>query len=73
MWNIKKSASSEEEVVATTSGNNRLMMNPYELTKRELMNKLKFFGIYIGAIVIVPRLLRALGVMAPLGIPLTRK
>ena len=69
MWNIKKA--SEEEVVASSSS--RMMMNPYELTKRELLNKLKFFGVYLGAIVLAPRFLRALGFLQPLGIPLTRR
>ena len=50
-----------------------MMMNPYEITKQELVKKLKFFAIYVGSIVLVPKLLRSLGFLAPLGIPLTRR
>lgn len=65
MWNIKKSQSSEEAPAR--------MLNPYEATKQELYKKLKFFGIYIAGIVVIPKLLRSIGLLEPLGIPLTRK
>ena len=69
MWNIKK-ASPEE---ASSSSRPSLMMNPYEVTKQELLKKLKFFGFYIAGIVVVPHLLRSVGLLEPLGIPLTRR
>jgi hypothetical protein len=70
MWNIKK-ASPEE--ASSSSARPSLMMNPYETTKQELMRKLKFFGVYIASMVIVPQLLRSVGLLEPLGIPLTRR
>ena len=77
MWNLKKAASEEEGVVSTrpasSSRGPSMMMNPYEITKQELVRKLKFFAIYVGSIVLVPKLLRSLGFLAPLGIPLTRR
>lgn len=49
-------------------------MNPYEVTKAELFRKIKFFAVYLGGVVVVPEILRALGVMEPLAeIPLTRR
>lgn len=69
MWNIKKAQSSEE----TGSKQPSLMMNPYEITKQELFKKVKFMAIYVAGIVIVPKLLRSLGFIEPLGIPLTRR
>jgi hypothetical protein len=69
MWNIKKAQSSEETGTKQPS----LMMNPYEITKQELMKKIKFMAIYVTGIVVVPKLLRGLGFIEPLGIPLTRR
>lgn len=77
MWNIKKS--SEEETVAkpssrAASSSGNMFMNPYEITKTELMRKIKFFAVYIGGMVVVPELLRSLGLIAPLAeIPLSRR
>jgi len=48
-------------------------MNPQEITKNELMTKLKFFGAFIATIVVVPKLLRVVGLLEPLDIPLTRR
>jgi hypothetical protein len=74
MWNLKK-ASSEEEVAVPSSSSSRpsMFMNPYEVTKQELLKKLKFFAVYLGGIVIVPKLLRSIGLLEPIGIPLTRR
>ena len=72
MWNIKKA----EEASAPSSSSRQTspFMNPYELTKLELVNKLKFFGIFIASIVVIPKLLRGAGLIEPLGaIPLTRR
>jgi hypothetical protein len=63
MWNIRK-ASPEE---ASSSTRPSMMMNPYEVTKQELMKKLKFFGVYIAGLVVVPQLLRSVGVLEPAG------
>ena len=75
MWNIKKEASEEVAIPASAKRQApQMYMNPYELTKQELYRKLKFFSVYITAIVAVPNLLRAFGVLAPLGVvPITRK
>lgn len=73
MWNIKK-ASSEESEVAVPSSRPSMFMNPYEITKHELMNKLKFFAVFVGSIVVIPKLLRGVGLMESIsGIPLTRR
>lgn len=71
MWNIKRAE--EELAVPSNPSGNRMMMNPYELTKNELVRKLKFFGVYISVIVVVPKLLEAFGLVEPMGIPLTRR
>jgi hypothetical protein len=72
MWNIKK-AEEPEEAVAIPSSSSSRYMNPYEITKNELMKKLKFFAVYLSGIVVVPTILRSLGVLEPLGVPLTRR
>ena len=74
MWNIKK-AQNEETAGSSSSSSKQpsFLMNPYELTKIELMNKLKFFGIFVASIVVIPKLLRSVGVLEPLDIPLTRR
>ena len=74
MWNIKK-ADESSAGPSSSSGQPQpgFLMNPYEITKQELLRKLKFFGIYVASIVVVPKLLRSLGVLEPLGIPLTRR
>jgi hypothetical protein len=69
MWNIKKA----EEPQSSTSRPSAFM-NPYELTKLELMNKLKFFGVFLAGIVVLPKLLRSLGLVEPItSLPLTRR
>ena len=75
MWNIKKSSESEEVVaVAPKSSSSRgMFMNPYELTMAELVRKIKFFSAYIAGIVVLPKLLRSIGLIEPLGVPLTRR
>jgi len=73
MWNIKKASEGSEEVAVRPSSSKQMFMNPYEITKNELFNKLKFFAVYISGIVIVPKLLRTLGLFEPLGIPVTRR
>ncbi len=72
MWNIKK-AEEVEETVAVPSSSSARYMNPYEITKNELIKKLKFFAVYVSGIVVVPTILRSLGFMEPLGVPLTRR
>jgi hypothetical protein len=72
MWNIKKTDESSE-VAVRPSSSSAALMNPYEITKQELMKKLKFFAAYIGGIVLVPKFLRSLGLLEPLGVPLTRR
>jgi hypothetical protein len=69
MWNIKKADESSSSGQPQPS----FLMNPYEVTKQELVRKLKFFGIYVASIVVVPRLLRSIGLLEPLGVPLTRR
>jgi hypothetical protein len=76
MWNIKQSA--EEDTLATkpskSSSPSAMFMNPAEITRNELMKKLKFFAAYIGGLVVVPHLLRSVGLLEPLAeIPLTRR
>jgi hypothetical protein len=69
MWNIKKA----DESSSSGQPQPGFLMNPYEVTKQELVRKLKFFGIYVASIVVVPRLLRSIGLLEPLGVPLTRR
>ena len=73
MWNIKKAEEPEGTVAVPSSSSSGRYMNPYELTKQELLKKLKFFAVYVSGIVIVPTVLRSLGFIEPLGVPLTRR
>ena len=59
--------------MAVPSSSSSKYMNPYEITKKELFNKLKFFAVYVSGIALVPTILRSLGFMEPLGVPLTRR
>ena len=73
MWNIKKAQSEEQPSSSSSKQQPGFLMNPYEITKQELLRKLKFFGIYVASIVVIPKLLRSIGVLEPLEIPLTRR
>jgi hypothetical protein len=73
MWNIKKAQSEEQSGSSSSSKQPSFLMNPQEITKNELMTKLKFFGAFIATIVVVPKLLRGVGLLEPLDIPLTRR
>ena len=76
MWNIKKAEEATEDTtvaVPSSSSSSSRYMNPYEITKEELMKKLKFFAVYVSGIMIVPSVLRSFGLLEPLGVPLTRR
>lgn len=74
MWNIKKAQSVEDQPSSSSKQQQPgFLMNPYEITKQELMKKLKFFGIYVASMVVIPKLLRSIGVLEPLEIPFTRR
>lgn len=72
MWNLKK-AEEVGDAPAQSSGKSSPFMNPYELTKLELVAKLKFFGVFLASIVVLPKVLRSFGLLENITVvPLTR-